>query len=122
MAKYNEVKLVGYCADKPTVKTFDNQEQVQFVVYTNDHKRREKHRCLYYQPHLGHMTAKITKGTLILIWGHIRNDQVKKNGQIFYYSNVIVESYLIPPLYNDKLISEKLGMTTSNTEQQGATA
>ncbi len=114
MSLTNDFRCLGFCADKPLIKTTKNGTQMAILaVYTHDFVEEgqfisQAHRCLFFGKKAEMIAEKADKGRHIHIRGMIRLQRQGEGQDARYFTNVIVEEFSLSPRQSVEAVKEVL--------------
>ena len=104
MSLANDVRLIGYCADKPKMKkTKNGKSMAVLVVYTRDHIGNgehisQPHRCISFSKVAEYIVNKAEKGKHVYVRGTLRTKRVGEGKNSHYYTNIFIEEFKFTPV------------------------
>lgn len=103
MSLNNDVRIMGFCADVPKFRhTQKGTAMATLVVYTQDYEAdntpiNQAHRCVLFGAKAEKIVALVEKGRHIHIRGSLRTKRIEKEGDVRYYTSILVDEYRLSP-------------------------
>ncbi len=114
MSLNNDVRLMGFCAAKPTLKTTQmSTPMATLVIYTQDYIKDGKpisqtHRCVFFGKR-AEMIAKVaSKGRHIHLRGSLRSQCKGEGKDRRYYTSILVEEFRVSPRQSVEALKDTL--------------
>ncbi len=114
MSLNNDVRIIGFCAQKPELKRSKNGNPLAIlVVYTQDFIHAEKtiqqpHRCVFIGKQAELIAKMADTGRHIHIRGSLRYQRKGEGNDVRYYTNILVEEFRLSPRQSLGMLKDTL--------------
>ncbi len=114
MSLNNDVRLMGFCAAKPTLKTTKHGTSMAIlVIYTQEYVKDKEpisqaHRCVFFGDRAESIVKYASKGRHIHVRGSLRSQHKGEGAERRYYTSILVEEFRLSPRQSIEALKDTL--------------